>query len=81
MNAVVVRRKSDGGLICFGPENGMYEPVVDPATMTVASEPYDTVKSEWKASQPSVVDRVAAKETLKNARTLADLIAALQTLL
>ncbi|MFN3078147.1 MAG: hypothetical protein ABT940_15015, partial [Alphaproteobacteria bacterium] len=81
MNALVVRRTSDGGLVCFGPENGMYAPVVDPATMTMTSESYETVKAEWKASQPIAIDRVTAKESLKNARTLADLIAALQTLL
>lgn len=81
MNALVVRRKQDGSLVCFGPAGRMYEPTYDPAQAVVSTEPYEAVVAEWKASQPTSPDRPLAKERVKNARTLPELIAALQDLL
>lgn len=81
MNALVVRRKQDGSLVCFGPAGRMYEPTYDASAEVVSTEPYETVVAEWKASQPAPPDRPLAKERIKNAKSLQDLIAALQDLL
>ena len=81
MNALVVRRKSDGALVCFGPEGRGYVPMVDPVTTTLTTEPYESIVTEWKSTQPPVQDRPLAKERLKNAKSLPELITALQDLL
>lgn len=79
MKGVAVRRKVDNRLLCFGPDDGMYEPGYDPVTMVKALEPsYAALQQEWVDSQPPPID---LKATLRKAKTLPDLIAALEALL
>lgn len=50
MRAITIRR--NGALLCFGPENGMYNPRT-PDGCTRAVEPdYDTVFAEWVGRVP-----------------------------
>lgn len=82
MTVVTVRSKADGSLVCFGPDNGQYEPRYDTATMVMAVEPeYTTVYAEWCRKPVVPTERMVAKESLRNASTINEVIVALETLL
>lgn len=82
MTALVVRRNTDHGLVCFGPNNGQYDPGYDPATMTKAVESdYNAVLAEWQAAHPAPPTRDSLKTVLRSARTLPELVAALDAFL
>ena len=60
MRAIVVREQGTHKLICFGPDNGMYDPGVPPNAYKIVEADYETVKAEDAANQPAPVDRRAA---------------------
>jgi len=82
MKAIVVRKISDGSLVCFGQENGMYDPNHDPSTtVKTVEQSYEAVITEW-ASRPVVLpEREVAKNALKNVKSLTELLAVLEQLL
>ena len=60
MTAITVRLKSDNSLVCFGPDNGMYDPGFNSITMKKQVESdYAAVMQEWVASKPTPPDRQA----------------------
>lgn len=65
MQAITIRRKTDNSLVCFGPNNGMYDPNYDPSSSVRQIEPdYDTVLKEFQtalASQPVVPSAAQSK--------------------
>lgn len=82
MKAVTIRTISDGTLVCFGPDNGQYDPGFDKATSTKQHEAdYDAVLTEWTATPKASNPRETAKASLRNAKTLPDVLAALEQLL
>lgn len=82
MKAITVRTMSDGKLVCFGPDDGQYEPGYNKATTTKQQESdYDAVLAEWQAVPRAADPRVTAKASLKNAKTLPEALAALEQLL
>lgn len=82
MNAITVRKKLDNQLICYGPDNGMYDPGYDPTTMVKSVEPdYEQVIGEWVRTQPIPTSRSTLKQQLANATTLTQLKTILQDLL
>ncbi len=81
MKATTVRRL-DGTILCFGPDDGMYQPNYDPATCTRQVEPkYDVVLAEWQQRPVAEPATVAAKRRLKSAKTVADLVTLLEEIL
>ena len=81
MKAVTVRKMADGSLVCFGPDNGMYDPGFDAATMTKQVEAdYQAVMAEWHSKPVVADDRTAAKLALKNVKSMAELLVVLEKL-
>lgn len=81
MKAVTVRQL-DGTLLCFGPDNGMYNPGYDPATSTKQVETdYDAIVTEWTQRPVVETEGVRAKRQLYSAKTVADLALLLEKIL
>lgn len=79
MRAITIRTQRDSKLIAFGPENGMYDPgPVKTGQVRVIEADYEAVLAEWQAAQPAPVER---KASLRQAKSVSDLIAALDALL
>ncbi len=58
MKAIVVRDKGTGAVVAMGPDNGMYDPGYDQATMVKDVESdYAAVYAEWRQANPVQVDR------------------------
>lgn len=79
MKAVTVRQ--NGALICFGPDNGMYDPSTATPGQRAVEPDYDAVLAEWAAMPKPADPRAVFKSALKNAKSLPDIIAALEGLL
>lgn len=81
MTAVTVRKNSDASLVCFGPDNGMYDPGFDAATMTKQVEAdYQAVMAEWQGKPVVSDERTVAKLALKNVKSLSELLTVLEKL-
>lgn len=64
MRAITIRRTSDGKLLAFGPENGMYDPII-PVGSTRAVEPdYESVLAEHLSAHGAPRDK--RSETMAN---------------
>jgi len=50
MNAITVRDAA-GKLICFGPDNGMYDPGVPVGCVKAIEPDYEAGMAEWQAQQ------------------------------
>lgn len=59
MANVVTVRNAGGVLQCFGPDNGMYEPVVHPGWVKAIEPDYASVLNEWLLTSPPRQDKVA----------------------
>jgi hypothetical protein len=82
MQAVTIRKRSDNTLICFGPDNNQYDPVFDVATMVRNTEPdFSAVITEWMAAHPAPPSRGSLKTAMWSARSLPELVTALDALL
>lgn len=82
MTAITVRNRITRELIAFGPGIGLYDPWHNPAVAVKALEPnYDTVLAEWTAQTQVPSAREVAKQRLKEAASMPELIAILGQLL
>lgn len=52
MKAITIRK--DGKLLCFGPDNGMYEPGVPDGAINGIEDDYDVVQAEFIANLPPI---------------------------
>ena len=69
MNAITVRDKTTGKIVCMGPANGMYDPGYNPATQTKQEEPgYETL----------IAQHLVEFEALPKPKTLEERVAALE---
>jgi hypothetical protein len=65
---VITIRDGVGTLVAFGPDNGMYEPVVPVGCVKAVERDYEPVKAEWLAKvilepKPKTIEeRVSALE-------------------
>ncbi len=61
MKAIVVRDKGTGAVVAMGPDNGMYDPGYDQATMVkdVKSD-YAAVYAEWRQANPTLAAELDA---------------------
>ena len=69
MNAVVIRDKTTGKIVCMGPADGMYDHRCDPATQTKQTEDdYEglivqhTADLQAQPKPPSLEERIVALE-------------------
>ena len=82
MNALTIRLIADGTLVCFGPENGRYDPQFDPTTMRKQREAdYAAVLTEWQARPIVEEPKHTARRALKQVKTLPELLTLLEQLL
>ena len=80
MTAIAIRNKSDQSLVCFGPNNGMYSPGYDASTMERTIEDYVAVLTEWQSKPAVASERQTAKMSLKNVKSMAELLIVLEKL-
>lgn len=62
MRVITIRNRADRSLVCFGQEDGQYNPAYAETTQVRATEPdYDAVLAEWQARPgPTTADKDAA---------------------
>lgn len=57
MKVITVRKLADNSLVCFGPDNGQYDPGVPDGCIKSVEPDYPTVLAAWTASKPAPVDK------------------------